>query len=289
MAKIRGIKPETFTDSKIVRLSPLARYFFIGMWTLACDNGHIADDEMELKIRLLPADNVDAGDLLDEIEALGMITREHGVITVCNLNKHQKIDRRWFKTCDVPACSVPSKDDDTATTRRDHDGTTTSARSGHERTRTSQDADVDVDVDVDGDSEGDGEVKRRSRDIATRDIADTQFTHFWTSFPSERKRAKADCQKIFTQAVKAGTPAGTIIEAAARYKSDPNREPQFTVNPKTWLREQRWEAGPLPARTGTDRGLAAAQRDMARYADTQPALQVAGDPYPWETTREIGR
>ena len=288
MAKIRGVKPETFTDSKIVRLSPLARYFFIGMWTLACDNGHIADDEMELKIRLLPADNVDAGDLLDEIEALGMITREHGVITVCNLSKHQKIDRRWFKTCDVPACSVPSKDDGTATTRRDHDGTTTSARSGHERTRTSQDADVDVDSEGDGDSEGDVEVKRRSRDIATRDIADTQFTHFWDVFPGERKGAKKQCAQKFAAAVREGVEPESIISAAGRYREDPNREPQFTVSPHRWLNEGRWEAGPLPARTGTDRGLAAAQRDMARYADTQPTLQVAGDPYPWET-REIGR
>ena len=67
MAKIRGIKPETWSDEKIVALSPLARLLFIGSWNWACDNGHIEDSPIQLKIRILPADNCDVNELMDEI------------------------------------------------------------------------------------------------------------------------------------------------------------------------------------------------------------------------------
>lgn len=148
MAKMRGIKPETFTDSKIVRMSPLARYLFIGLWTLACDNGHVHADEMELKIRLLPGDNADVGELLTEMEKVGVIRREPDVITVCNLRKHQKIDRRFFKTCDLPTCVDPYKDQITPPTRRVPDENTTSARRNHHD---------------EGEGEGEGESNFTSR------------------------------------------------------------------------------------------------------------------------------
>ena len=101
--------------------------------------------------------------------------------------------------------------------------------------------------------------EKRKEDISMAEPASgpattDHFDTFWTSFPSERKRAKPDCRKLFAQAVKAGTPPETIIQAAERYRHDPNREPQYTVNPKTWLREQRWEAGPLPPRRNTIQG-----------------------------------
>lgn len=111
-----------------------------------------------------------------------------------------------------------------------------------------------------------------------------EFNTFWDAFPSDRKGAKKQCAQKFQAAIKAGIPAETIIEAAARYKADPNREPQYTVSPHRWLNEGRWESGPLPTKSyQTDRGLAAAQRDMARYGRQQTALQVDGFPYPWET------
>lgn len=116
---------------------------------------------------------------------------------------------------------------------------------------------------ADGNAKRNAEEKRREEkrkeDISMAEPASgpatiDHFATFWTAFPSERKRAKPDCQKLFTQAVKAGTNPETIIQAAERYRHDPNREPQFTVNPKTWLREQRWEAGPLPPRMTTGQG-----------------------------------
>src|SRR5690625_5953212 len=78
MAKMRGIKPETFTDDKILQISPLARWLFIGMWTQACDNGHVEDNPVQLKVRLLPMDNCDVKELVDELVNIGLVKRIEG-------------------------------------------------------------------------------------------------------------------------------------------------------------------------------------------------------------------
>jgi hypothetical protein len=33
-----------------------------------------------------------------------------------------------------------------------------------------------------------------------------------------------------------------------RYRNDPNREPEFTAHPATWLNAGRWDDDPLPPR-----------------------------------------
>lgn len=100
MAKIRGIKPETWTDDKFVRLSPLARLLFIGMWNLACDNGHVEDNAVQLKIRLLPMDSCDVGALVDEMVDTGQVERHDGYLKVVKLAEHQAIDLYWLTLCE---------------------------------------------------------------------------------------------------------------------------------------------------------------------------------------------
>lgn len=100
MAKIRGIKPDTWTDAKFVRLTPLARLLFIGMWNLACDNGHVEDDAVQLKIRLLPIDNADIDTLVDEMVTTGQVERHDGFLKVVKLADHQHIDLFWLTLCE---------------------------------------------------------------------------------------------------------------------------------------------------------------------------------------------
>ena len=131
MSKTRSIKPETFTDAKVLRITPLARWLFIGLWTEACDNGHVDDNEIELKVRLLPADNCNINDLLEELEDAELVTREGGVITVPNLSRHQSIDRRYFKTCDAPGCCTPGGGAVARPARRAHAVHTPGTRRAH--------------------------------------------------------------------------------------------------------------------------------------------------------------
>ncbi|AZQ77648.1 hypothetical protein EJ997_10170 [Flaviflexus ciconiae] len=99
MAKMRGIKPEAFTDDKVLELSPLARWLFVGMWTQACDNGHLDDKPVQLKVRLLPVDNCDVEALIQELLDTGQVTRHDGWLKVENLSEHQRIDRRYLSLC----------------------------------------------------------------------------------------------------------------------------------------------------------------------------------------------
>ena len=169
MAKIRAIHPEFWTDEKVVEGSPLARLLFIGLWNHACDNGHVKDRPRQLKLRILPADDCDVSDLLDELVNVGLITRAGGWVTVPKLGVRQKIDKRYFLTCDHPGCgdakpllttrreAPPSVDDEppawyepTPDTRRGPAGDTAGARGAHG-------GDTRV-PSTDGDGDGDGDT-----------------------------------------------------------------------------------------------------------------------------------
>ncbi len=107
MPKIRGVKPELWTDENFVELSPYARLLWIGLWNHACDNGHIQDKSKQIKMRVLPTDDVNCADLLREIEGQGLIERADGWITIPNLPHHQKPHKRWFVVCEKPGCEHP--------------------------------------------------------------------------------------------------------------------------------------------------------------------------------------
>jgi hypothetical protein len=75
MARIRSVHPGLFTDESIVSLTPLARFLLIGLWTEADDNGAFEWKPITLKMKLLPADNVDISALLSEIASVNCIKR----------------------------------------------------------------------------------------------------------------------------------------------------------------------------------------------------------------------
>jgi len=152
MAKIRGIKPETWSDESFVELSFAARLLFIGMWNFACDNGHLEDRSKQLKMRIFPADDVNAAELLRELESAGRITRGDGYLSIPTLTEHQRIDRRFFTTCDKPGCEKPTprNANPERESRRAHDEHTTSARRAHDVGTSSARGD--------GDGDGDGDL-----------------------------------------------------------------------------------------------------------------------------------
>lgn len=76
--------------------------------------------------------------------------------------------------------------------------------------------------------------------------ADAAFTEFWETYP--RRTAKGEARKAWTKATTITDPT-TIITGARNYRDDPNRQPQFTAMPATWLNQERWDDDPLPAPT----------------------------------------
>jgi hypothetical protein len=99
MARIRSIKPEFWTDSAVVRCSPLARLLFIGIWNHADDYGIVKDDPSQLRRQVLPEDDVEGTALVDELvrETLlvrGMAETGTPVLMVRSWEVHQRVDSR---------------------------------------------------------------------------------------------------------------------------------------------------------------------------------------------------
>ncbi len=98
MARIRSIKPETWSDEKFVELSPLARLLFMALWNFCDDFGRIQYSPRQIKLRCLPADCCDVSELIGEIRREKMVelyeVDNKQYLSVCNFQKHQKVDRR---------------------------------------------------------------------------------------------------------------------------------------------------------------------------------------------------
>lgn len=94
MARIRSIHPGLFTDEAFMGLSAHARVLWMGLWCEADDQGMFPWKPLTLKARILPADNVDVGGLLDELIAAGCVKRgevggvEYGAVR--NFTKFQR-------------------------------------------------------------------------------------------------------------------------------------------------------------------------------------------------------
>lgn len=226
MAKIRGIKPETWSDESFVELTPWARLLFIGLWNFACDNGHLEDRSKQIKMRVFPADDVNCAELLRELESAGRITRQDGYITVPTLTEHQRIDRRYFSACDAPGCVKPDQKSGNPEreTRRVHDGDTT----GTQRAHVVHTSGPRGDGDGDGEgirSDGDGELTRAGKPAKRA----SQLPDTWK--PNDKHRALAaergvDCD---LEAIKmrdwAATKGATGKDWDARFRN--------------WLRDAR--------------------------------------------------
>lgn len=114
MARMRYVKPEFWTDSTLVRCSRDARLLYIGTWNFAmCEEGHLEDDPLRLKLQIFPLDDVDVAALLTELIDKGRIIREaYGddtYLRIPHLRDHQKTDARWTPRC--PACKAASPSD----------------------------------------------------------------------------------------------------------------------------------------------------------------------------------
>lgn len=101
MARIRSIHPNQWTDVDFVSCSPLARLLAIGLRNEADDHGIFVWEPLQLKIRLLPADNVDISDLLKELSDHNLVrkfgdqsAKQYGVIR--NFRRFQRPEKPKF-------------------------------------------------------------------------------------------------------------------------------------------------------------------------------------------------
>lgn len=73
MARIRTIKPEFFTSSDIVSLTPLARLFYVSLWCESDREGRLSWNLRTFKLRYFPGDDCSISDLADELVSAGLV------------------------------------------------------------------------------------------------------------------------------------------------------------------------------------------------------------------------
>lgn len=175
MAKMRGIKPEFWTDEKIVAVSLPARLLFIGMWHYSCDNGHVDQTPIELKMRVFPMDPITVDEMramIGELAGQGLVVDRGDYLFIPNFEKHQRIDKRYMATCEHcgPTSRPPSVPVE-------------SPRVPHETTR------GNAGPRVEGEGEGEGEKKvkgvrgtrRRSATVAPAKLELSEAEKKWAA------------------------------------------------------------------------------------------------------------
>lgn len=106
MARSRNIKPGFFTNEYLAECDPLARILFSGLWCLADREGRLEDRPLKIKAELLPYDNCDPNNLLNQLVAQGFIIRYQvegrKYIQIVNFNKHQNPHKKETEST-IPA------------------------------------------------------------------------------------------------------------------------------------------------------------------------------------------
>lgn len=103
---------------------------------------------------------------------------------------------------------------------------------------------ADDDVREDNGSSTDRTPDRRDSPLPQAAIG-VDFEIWWQTYPS--KHAKKDAVKAWPKAVRAvDGDVQRLIDGAARFRDDPNREDRYTPYPATWLNGGRWDDDPLP-------------------------------------------
>lgn len=97
MARIRTIKPEFWTDEKLVECSRDARLLFIGLLNFADDNGNMVFSSVRIKMQVFPGDSIDILPLINELITHGVIC-EYSVsddkyLHIKGFKKHQYVQR----------------------------------------------------------------------------------------------------------------------------------------------------------------------------------------------------
>lgn len=255
MARIRTVKPEFWTDGVIVDLSPWARLFYIGTWNFAlCDQGHLDDDPKSLKLKILPADNVDAVSIVDELIAAGRIVRKtthegRTYLHIPRLSDHQKTETRWNTRCAY--CAAEASGEPTPNARTSPNPAEPRASSGESSETLPRKGKERKGEEGKGKEhtprEASGEVAAETAAVADAPVraprtsaATEAFERWWSVYP--KKDAKGAARKAWAQAIKKADPA-ILIAAAEQYRDHPTRrnaEIRFTKNPATWLNAECW-------------------------------------------------
>lgn len=235
MARIRNIKPDFWTDEKLVELDPWERLLFIGIWNFVDDEGYMPYSPKRIKMQIFPGDSLEISRGLQNLISIGALTlydSEAGqILKVTNWSKHQKVSNPTpskYRGIDLAEADEKPRDhaeSDALFPEPSPNGTENS-------------------VEVHTEREGEREVERK-KDLSSKP---DEFDQWYSLYP--KKEAKDAARKAFAKARKS-VDMETLIASLKRYTASvQGKDRQFIALPATWLNAGRWEdEAPAPAPT----------------------------------------
>jgi hypothetical protein len=267
MSRIRTIKPSFFRhealyEAEIETKLPL-RVSFAGLWTVADREGRFKWRPRELKLDILPYDEVDPARVLDALATRGFIVQyESGGELfgyIPSWHKHQVINNR------ESASNLP--DPNKAATSTHDPRVNDACATRHDLAQGEGEMEEEGNMEEEGkessvpSSDGTGEASAilfgeeippqapktpSQKKPAKRHKYSDHFTRFWTAYPTrDGSPDKFDSSKAFDKALKSGVDPEVIIAGAARYAE--NQQRLGNVGTKhvkiaaTWLNKKCWE------------------------------------------------
>lgn len=114
MARARNIKPGFFTHDGLAELPALARLLFIGLWTVADRAGRLEDRPKRIRAEVMPYDDCDVDELLNELHRAGFILRyQVGGVRAIQVVKWEKHQNPHMKEAES---TIPAPDEHGAST-----------------------------------------------------------------------------------------------------------------------------------------------------------------------------
>jgi hypothetical protein len=264
MARIRSIKPETFTSEDVNSLTLPARWTFVGLWCYVDDEGRGRADARLVKASVWPIDDaVTAADVLlhlDEMEKRSMICRyrvdDLTYLHVVEFPIHQRINRPTPSR--HPECYRNPHGglmDDSMRINGSliEDTSENSLSAGQAQVMTDSMRTHGVNIEdslrarkeqgTGNREQGTGKRSaRRGKAFQPGSDQDPDFTAFWATYP--KRVDKGHAREMWRKAVVTKhADAKDIIAAAAQFAAAchaKGTDKQYIPNPGTWLNGERW-------------------------------------------------
>jgi hypothetical protein len=265
MARIRTIKPDFWTDEKIVELSFEARLFFIGSWNFADDNGNLQRSAKKLKMQIFPADALDCEPIIQSLMTHGLLSeyevKGEKYLHIKGFTAHQVINRPSKTGLPVPVSgSTPTPlTDDSLTEGKGREG------KGKEGIKTVEEVVL-----------GGSPTREPSDDFTPKDAAEW-LRHFKAKHGFEADPSNVNDRKkiwpVFSGWVNAGLTA-SFVDAAVALAISRTREPIACLP----LYVDRLMAGEQAARASPERNAKDESRRTAAQVLTSVTVSQSHEP-----------
>ena len=241
MARRRMIKPEFFTDEKVISLPIPARLLFIGMWNHADDEGIFKDSPIQLKVQVFPADeSIDLNVIKNYIDLMitqkllipGLNVDDGKLLKITKWHDHQTINRP------TPSKYIftPINEDSLNTHTQLNDNSMSNHTQLIEDSLPSKDK-----IKEDKLKEDKIKVKENSSMSKTDKLKEEfTFDKFISLYPRKirQQMASNSFKKIAAKHLKAVFDG---LDAWNKYWTDNAVDVEYIPYPSTWLNQKQWE------------------------------------------------